>query len=83
MRVDISRWTCKLSTAAPSRAAALMKSRSEKMPTGFIHRSSTIKARWCTKPWESTVASSGLASSWHAEVSGTRRGGMAALSPGR
>ena len=31
--------------------------------------------RWCTKPWESTVASSGLASSWHAEVSGTRRDG--------
>ena len=34
-----------------------------------------LEARWCTKPWESTVASSGLASSWHAEVSGTRRDG--------
>ena len=44
MRVDISCWTSKLSTAAPFRAAALMKSRSENMPTGFIHRSSTIKA---------------------------------------
>ena len=44
MRVDISCWTSKLSTAAPSRAAALMKSRSENMPTGFIHRSSTIRA---------------------------------------
>jgi hypothetical protein len=32
-------------------------------------------ARWCTKPWEATIASSGLASSWHAEVSGTRRDG--------
>src|SRR5450755_2651709 len=27
------------------------------------------------KPWESTVASSGSASSWHAEVSGTLRNG--------
>jgi integrase len=32
-------------------------------------------ARWCMKSWESTAASSGLASSWHAEVSGTRRSG--------
>jgi serine protease Do len=36
-----------------------------------------------TTPWEATIASSGLASSWHAEVSGTRREGLAALSPGR
>jgi hypothetical protein len=42
------------------------------------------EARWCTNPWDSTVASSGPASSrhQHAEVSGTR-GRMAALSSGR
>jgi hypothetical protein len=31
--------------------------------------------RRCTNPWESTVTSPGLASSWHAEGSGTRRNG--------
>ena len=34
-----------------------------------------LRPRWCMKSWESTAASSGLASSWHAEVSGTRRDG--------
>jgi hypothetical protein len=35
MGVDIGRWTSKLNIAAPFRAIAL--SRSENMPTGFIH----------------------------------------------
>ena len=36
MCVDIICWTCKRNTAALSLAAALMKSRSENMLTGFI-----------------------------------------------
>jgi len=40
-----------------------------------------LRARWCMKSWESTAASSGLASSWHAEVSGTRRSGWRHCGP--
>jgi hypothetical protein len=40
------------------------------------------RPRWCTNPWDSTVASLRPARSRNAKVSGTR-GRMAALSPGR
>lgn len=39
------------------------------------HFHSPAVTRWCTKPWESTITSSGPASSRHAEVSGTSRDG--------
>jgi hypothetical protein len=42
---------------------------------GGSHVGGWSATRWCMKPWESTVSSSELAISWHAEVSGTLRNG--------
>ncbi len=69
-------WRRRLNLSArPANQDPRVIRRLEVLLHGGSHVGGWSATRWCMKPWESTVSSSGLAISWHAEVSGTLRNG--------